>query len=342
MDFLNKDGNLDEGLLDLLFDENMVENLDDFPTVEIDFKVLTEAPSTAPSNKFKAVPAEDVENFLETNQNKNTKRKTTGDINLFQLNKPRAYAVADPQKDPVHLFKTYSSKRPDEMKDPDSPFFLSVANKAPQNMQAWYKKEGMGINRIYGIMKEMKTAANVEFDKRITPYSVRKHLIQKLNDKGIPSHHIMQISGHKNVNSLNNYSKLNPGQSKDISDILANTTGIPDSNERRVVPLGPLNTTNQEMNIPASASSSLHRSVGFEHQQLPMLAYSTFNGPVTFKFDNTSSRTMHQTAVSHSQYHGNAGNHEQTSISNMASPVSSPQPRRWKRIRCISSSSDSE
>ncbi|XP_053385813.1 uncharacterized protein LOC128550578 [Mercenaria mercenaria] len=84
MDFLNKDGNLVEGLLDLLFDENMMENLDDFPTVEKDFNVLTQAPSTTPSNRFKAVSAEDVENFLETNQNKNTKRKTTGDINLFQ------------------------------------------------------------------------------------------------------------------------------------------------------------------------------------------------------------------------------------------------------------------
>lgn len=30
----------------------------------------------------------------------------------------------------------------------------------------------------------------------------------------------MQISGHKNVNSLNNYSKFNPEQSENISDIL--------------------------------------------------------------------------------------------------------------------------
>jgi hypothetical protein len=35
-------------------------------------------------------------------------------------------------------------------------------------------------------------------------------MIQKLSDEGVPVNQIMQISGHKNINSINNYSKLNP------------------------------------------------------------------------------------------------------------------------------------
>ena len=53
-------------------------------------------------------------------------------------------------------------------------------------------------------------------------FSARKRLIQKLNDEGVPPNQIIQISGHKNVNSLNNYSKINNEQSRRISNILAN------------------------------------------------------------------------------------------------------------------------
>lgn len=51
---------------------------------------------------------------------------------------------------------------------------------------------------------------------------MRKHLVQKLTDEGLPPNQIMQITGHKNVNSLNNYSYLKPDQTKTISSILSN------------------------------------------------------------------------------------------------------------------------
>jgi hypothetical protein len=48
-------------------------------------------------------------------------------------------------------------------------------------------------------------------------YSVRKGMVQTLNDAGVAANHIIQISGHKNVNSVNNYSTLNESQQKGIS-----------------------------------------------------------------------------------------------------------------------------
>ena len=42
----------------------------------------------------------------------------------------------------------------------------------------------------------------------ITNHSARKRMIQKLNDTDIPPTHIMQISGHGNVQSINNYSNV--------------------------------------------------------------------------------------------------------------------------------------
>jgi hypothetical protein len=53
---------------------------------------------------------------------------------------------------------------------------------------------------------------------------VIKRMVQKLNYEGVPANQIVQISGHKNINSINNYSKLNNQQSMAISDILSDSS----------------------------------------------------------------------------------------------------------------------
>ncbi|KAL3855190.1 hypothetical protein ACJMK2_014410 [Sinanodonta woodiana] len=113
------------------------------------------------------------------------------------------------------------------MNGPESPFLLSINVGNPKPGQCWYKKTIMGINKLYGIMKKMMTATGLSpSDKHITPYSVRKHLIQNLSDEEIPANQIVQISGHKSINSLNNYSNLNPAQSRTISNNVSNVPAL--------------------------------------------------------------------------------------------------------------------
>ena len=45
-------------------------------------------------------------------------------------------------------------------------------------------------------------------------------MVQKLNDAGVPPYQIIQVTGQKNVNSLNNYSSVNETQQRDISRTL--------------------------------------------------------------------------------------------------------------------------
>ena len=45
--------------------------------------------------------------------------------------------------------------------------------------------------------------------------------MQKLNDNEIPPTQIMQITGHRNVNSVNNHSSLSGKQKEKISSILS-------------------------------------------------------------------------------------------------------------------------
>ena len=49
-------------------------------------------------------------------------------------------------------------------------------------------------------------------------------MIQKLNDNNIPPTHIMQLSGHRNVQSVNNYSTVSNEQQKNMSLILSGDT----------------------------------------------------------------------------------------------------------------------
>ena len=72
----------------------------------------------------------------------------------------------DQLRDPIHLYKLYSEKRPVGMLEKDSPFFLSVANNSPNRLQPWYKAQPMGINKLYNILKDMKMEADMLTDKK--------------------------------------------------------------------------------------------------------------------------------------------------------------------------------
>ena len=49
-------------------------------------------------------------------------------------------------------------------------------------------------------------------------------MIQKLNDNNIPPTHIMQLSGHRNVQSVSNYSTVSNEQQKNMSLVLSGNT----------------------------------------------------------------------------------------------------------------------
>ena len=70
-------------------------------------------------------------------------------------------------------------------------------------------------------MKDMTQAAGISGK---TNYSGRKTLVQKLQHNGVPPNQIIQITGHKNLQSVNNYSSLREQQMESISRILSSTT----------------------------------------------------------------------------------------------------------------------
>ena len=74
-------------------------------------------------------------------------------------------------------------------------------------------------------MKTMAERAGLD-NSHLMNHSARKRIIQTLNDKDIPPGHIMQLSGHKNVQSINNYSHVSQEQQKSMSRILSGSTSM--------------------------------------------------------------------------------------------------------------------
>ena len=70
-------------------------------------------------------------------------------------------------------------------------------------------------------LRDCAKAAGLGTDKRITNQSARKTLVQKLRDSDVPPTEIVQITGHENLQSINNYSSLGEKQQMAISTLLS-------------------------------------------------------------------------------------------------------------------------
>ena len=156
-----------------------------------------------------------------------TKTRSGADPRNVRPIKPKAFATPDlpRERDPVVVFKIYSEKRPESMNKPDAPFYLGVNHTTKNSDKSWFKASAMGVNKLNSLMKTMAERAGLD-SSHLTNHSARKRMIQTLNDKDIPPSHIMQLSGHKNVQSINNYSHVSQEQQKSMSRILSGSTSM--------------------------------------------------------------------------------------------------------------------
>jgi integrase len=86
------------------------------------------------------------------------------------------------------------------MNNPDSPFYISISRNI------------MGKNTIGNIVK----AGGIQGRK--VNHSARKTATSSLVHAGVPPTLVQQLSGHKNVNSINNYSTASYDKHTNYSD----------------------------------------------------------------------------------------------------------------------------
>jgi len=125
------------------------------------------------------------------------------------------------ERNPVNVYKLYRDKRPQSMLEPDAPFYLTVNHfkssvQGQQKGCTWIKAQPMGENKLNSILKDMCEVGGIP---RKTNHAGRKTLVQKLQHNDVPPNQIIQITGHKNLQSINSYNGLRERQMESISNI---------------------------------------------------------------------------------------------------------------------------
>ena len=116
---------------------------------------------------------------------------------------PKIYATGT-SRCPIRFFKSYLSHRPQSANTPNSPFYLGIKYKRESSSSTWYLNQPMGKNKL-GYFMVMASKEIGITDKKVTNHSIRKTMIQRLVDSKFTPNEIAQLSGHKNLKSLNSY-----------------------------------------------------------------------------------------------------------------------------------------
>jgi len=210
--------------------------------------------------------------YLELNE-RQTKTRTGENIADIRKVSPKMFATSGP-RNPVLIYKLYSDMRPSDFSSDQHPFYL--AKRTTDTAFQWFLRQPVGVNKLGQMLKAMAKDAGFPEHKRITNHSVRKFLVQKLRNANIPPTEIMAITGHKNVQSITNYSTISVEQQQKCSNILAQSskcnhptasTCTPSCTETmaEMQPRQPLSTVEQVDldQVDVRPTQSLHQQMSF-------------------------------------------------------------------------------
>ena len=163
---------------------------------------------------------ENGQEYLEFERERATKTRT-GEASDTRSFRPKQFAHPDDPSDcPVVAYKAYQRHRPIKMNYPESPFYLAIHHQRKPDSETWFKGQPLGENSLRYIMKNM--ASKAEIPGRKTNHSARKTTCTKLLHAGVAPTTIQQLTGLKNVQSVNNYAIASNEMQHQMSDILSN------------------------------------------------------------------------------------------------------------------------
>ena len=131
---------------------------------------------------------------------------------------PKVWATGHPTRCPVTLFRQWLSHRPSESCSPHSPLFLAVRRPCRGNI--WYKNGPLGEKQF---SKMWSSACSVAEIPKKTGHAGRKTLMKAMGKADVPDHYQVQVSGHKNTDSIRQYNTLDDDEQFLISSVLTKT-----------------------------------------------------------------------------------------------------------------------
>ena len=98
----------------------------------------------------------------------------------------------------MKFYKALEKHRPDEMKNPEAPFYLAVKQKRRADDLIWYMRSPLGKNQLGKFLSDAVSAAGLQSGKiKLSNHSVTKTSIGRLLDANFPENYEMQLSDHK-------------------------------------------------------------------------------------------------------------------------------------------------
>ena len=129
---------------------------------------------------------------------------------------PGMFAVGG-ERCPVNLFKLYLSRRPVHLQN-TGPFYLSIKTNRRPNDELWFKDQPMGVNKINQMMKMIITGTSLEnSEKNFTNHSTQKTVVSKLKKANVERSNIAKVTGHRNIQSLDDYDEANTDEQRQLS-----------------------------------------------------------------------------------------------------------------------------
>lgn len=156
--------------------------------------------------------------YLEFNERLSKTRQGNSSVRAFA---PKAFGNLDnPDRCPVRAYKLYRKHRPSQYLHPESPFYVAVNHSwLPHSTSPWFKNSPVGHKILASMLKVMANKAGLTH-KKLSNHSLRRTMCTTLLQQRVPPNLIAQLSGHKNIASLQNYSVASFSQQKEMSHIL--------------------------------------------------------------------------------------------------------------------------
>ena len=133
---------------------------------------------------------------------------------------PRMLSVGG-ERCPVALFKQCVERRPLNMRW-SGPFYLSIKANRRLNDNIWFKTQPIGVNTTSNMMKTTVAGTTLEEShEKFTNHSARKTTVSKLKKANVELSDIVKVTGHRSVQSLDDYDEANEEEQRRISSAIS-------------------------------------------------------------------------------------------------------------------------
>ncbi|KAK3701593.1 hypothetical protein QZH41_007411 [Actinostola sp. cb2023] len=214
---------------------------------------------------------------------------------------------------PVGIFLEYMNRRPVSLRN-TGPFYLAINHNRRKDDDVWFKAQPMGVNKINTMMKSIVAGTSLEeSSKKFTNHSARKTLVKKLKKDKVERSSIAKVTGHRNIQSLDDYDEGDEDEQKQLSLAISRRNNQPNRLSNSLAQVKNTETTSHTQSVQQFAAlqssqqlnrpcSSLQPSTSYSNQ--PQMSHTAQGFQFGLSFPTLlSNQSQKQMVVNHNTFH---------------------------------------